>query len=347
MDLSDIDYDLPEMAIAQHPIEPRDAARLLVDQGSRPPLDKYVSDLSSLLQPGDYLVVNNTKVMPARLNLFRQSGGAVEVLMLEPIDEDELRWEALVRPGGRLKVGEPLCDAEGLVLARFGGRHNDGTSDSFVVCFADQVAEAGSGVTARAVMRDHGVMPLPPYIHEQLDDQRRYQTVFADVERSAAAPTAGLHLTPALLDQVRSMGIEVGEVELVVGLGTFKPITTQDPLQHEINGEYYNVPQDVMAKCQLAKRVVAVGTTAVRALESAASSGRLSGRTTLFIHRGYQWKVVDVLMTNFHMPHTSLLLMIDSFVGQRWRKLYQEALWRGYRFLSFGDAMLLDRHLEE
>ena len=192
-----------------------------------------------------------------------------------------------------------------------------------------------------------GSMPLPPYIREVLQDPSRYQTVFAASDKSAAAPTAGLHLTTSLLDRIKAKGVAIGEVELAVGLGTFKPVTAQNPLDHQIHSEWYHVPSDVMQRCRDATRVIAIGTTSVRALESVATTGELSGRTELFIHRGYKWKVVDLMLTNFHMPHTSLLLMIDSFVGDRWRRLYSDALERGYRFLSFGDAMLLDRHLSE
>ena len=339
MRLEDIDYELPESAIAQTPIEPRDAARLLIDRGPEEPDDDYVKNLVEHLAPGDYLVVNNTRVMAARLQLKRSSGGAVEVLLLEPIDAEELRWTALVRPGGKLKAGESLCDQNGVAVALFGGR-SESDLDSFVVQFPDRYA-------ARALMSAAGVMPLPPYIQTPLADPSRYQTVFSSIERSAAAPTAGLHLTETLLDSVRSVGVEIGQVELAVGLGTFKPVTAENPLEHDIHSESYSVPEEVMAKCAEAKRVVAVGTTAVRALESAATFDRLNGRTSLFIHRGYEWKVVDLMLTNFHMPRTSLLLMVDSFVGDRWRRLYSTALERGYRFLSFGDAMLLNRHLPE
>ena len=339
MRLEDIEYDLPETAIAQTPIDPRDAARLLVDRGGEAPGDDQVKNLVKYLEPGDYMVVNNTRVMAARLQLKRSSGGAVEVLLLEPMDSDELRWIALVRPGGKLKPGESLSDHDGVKVARFIGR-SESDADSFVVEFPAPNA-------ARLLMSAAGVMPLPPYIQTPLADPARYQTVFSSRERSAAAPTAGLHLTDNLLDAVRAIGVEIGQVELAVGLGTFKPVTTEDPLEHDIHSESYAVPSEVMERCAEARRVVAVGTTAVRALESAATFERLSGRTSLFIHRGYEWKVVDLMLTNFHMPRTSLLLMVDSFVGDRWRRLYSTALDRGYRFLSFGDAMLLNRHLPE
>jgi S-adenosylmethionine:tRNA ribosyltransferase-isomerase len=187
-------------------------------------------------------------------------------------------------------------------------------------------------------------MPLPPYIHERLTDPDRYQTIYARQPGSAAAPTAGLHFTTELLDQLTELGIEQAKVELVVGLDTFRPITEDDPLSHRMHTERYRVPADTMRRCQMAERVVAVGTTSVRALESAAARDELEGRTDIFIHSGFDWKIVDVLMTNFHMPRTTLLMMIDAFVGDRWRRLYDEALRADYRLLSFGDAMLLDRH---
>jgi S-adenosylmethionine:tRNA ribosyltransferase-isomerase len=188
-----------------------------------------------------------------------------------------------------------------------------------------------------------GAMPLPPYIRSSLTDLERYQTVYARRMASAAAPTAGLHFTPELMARIIAKGVVVETVELVVGLDTFKPISTDDPLDHLIHSEFYSVDQRVMDACKEAKRVIAVGTTATRALESVAASGQLAGRTSLFITPGFQWKVVDMMLTNFHLPKTSLLLMIESFIGTRWRDIYAEAISEQYRFLSFGDAMLLAR----
>jgi S-adenosylmethionine:tRNA ribosyltransferase-isomerase len=187
-------------------------------------------------------------------------------------------------------------------------------------------------------------VPLPPYIHTRLDDPERYQTVYATEPGSAAAPTAGLHLTTRLLDTIRANGTPVVVVELAVGLDTFQPVSAADPRDHHMHSERYRVPEATWSACAAAERVVAVGTTTVRALESAAASGRLEGRTELFLHRGREFRVVDVLLTNFHLPRTTLLMMIDAFIGPRWRTLYDTALAEGYRFLSFGDAMLLDRH---
>lgn len=335
MQLSDLDYPLPPELIAQHPIEPRDAARLLVDRGSAPPEHAHVRDLVEHLGDGDLLVVNDSRVIPARLALRRQSGGAVEVLLLEALDAERRTWEAMVRPGGKLRTGETLLAAD-RELVRFDGR--TATGDTFrVTILGDD--------DPLATLDAHGRMPLPPYITAPLERPDRYQTVYAATPGSAAAPTAGLHLTPELLDALARQGVELARVELVVGLDTFQPISAEDPLDHTIHTERYRVPPGVLDRCAAARRVVAVGTTAVRALESAASTGVAEGRTRLFIHPGYEWQVVDVLMTNFHLPRTTLLLMIEAFVGPRWRDLYAAAIAERYRFLSFGDAMLLDRSL--
>ncbi len=334
MRLADFDYQLPDEAIAQTPLEPRDSARLFVDRGGSPAEHMHVRDLPGLLREGDLLVLNETKVIPARLRLNRRTGGAAEVLLLEPRDSSRRWWEALVRPGKRLHVGEELLAGDEAVV-RIGERTDAG--DTFWVELL--------GEEDPLLMLDSlGEMPLPPYIETRLTDPDRYQTVFAREPGSAAAPTAGLHFTPALFDRLTEVGVKTAVVELVVGLDTFQPISTDDPLDHPMHTERYRVPETTMEACTDAERVVAVGTTAVRALESAAKFGALSGRTDLFIHRGFDWQVVDVLMTNFHLPKTTLLMMIDAFVGDRWRSQYREALAEGYRFLSFGDAMLLDRH---
>ena len=334
MELADFDYDLPVERIAQTPIEPRDAARLLVDRGGAAPDHLRIRDLPDLLRPGDLLVVNETRVVPARLSLHRATGGAVEVLLLEPTDDQRRIWEALVRPGKRLRVGEILLDGPDEMI-RMGERTAAG--DTFFV-------EILGVIDPLELIERHGEMPLPPYITERLADADRYQTVYARQPGSAAAPTAGLHFTRELLDRVRAAGANVANVELHVGLDTFQPISTNDPLQHPMHSERYRVPPTTWEACRAADRVIAVGTTSVRALESAARTGELAGRTELFIHRGFEWRVVDLLMTNFHLPRTTLLMMIDAFVGPRWRSLYETAISDGYRFLSFGDAMLLDRH---
>ena len=340
MQLSDIDYVLPVDLIAQTPIEPRDSARLLVDQGSQQPLHQHVRDLCNFLKPNDVLVLNHTRVLPARLRARRSTGGAVEILLLNQLSNDAVSWEAMIKPGGKLRKDELLTVDQSEMMVEVGERTIHG--DTFVIKL--------SAPDVLAELLRVGEVPLPPYITQTLQDAERYQTVFSHDQRSAAAPTAGLHFTLELLDRVREMGVLILEVELVVGLDTFKPISDEDPLQHPIHSEAYSVSKDVLAKCIETKnnggRVVAVGTTATRALESAATTGLLSGNTTLFITPGYQWKMVDVMMTNFHMPKTTLLLMVESFVGKRWRILYQHAIDARYRMLSFGDAMLLQRQTD-
>ena len=336
MRLTDFDYELPEEHIAQIPVEPRDAARLLIDKGSALPEHAHVRDLPKFLVDGDLLVVNDTKVIPARLRLWRESGGAAEVLLLEPVGDDRRTWEAMIRPARKLRPGERLVDAAGEVLIEIGQRTAAGDT-----CTVTIAAEGDP----LSVLQRHGEMPLPPYITTSLDRPDRYQTVYANDPASAAAPTAGLHFTRDLLAAIGDRGVNVATVDLVVGLDTFKPVVVADPRDHVMHSERYRVTAGVMEQCRRARRVVAVGTTTVRALESAAATGDLEGRTRLFITRSFDWKIVDLMMTNFHMPRTTLLMMIDAFVGDRWRRLYDVALAEHYRFLSFGDAMLLDRRM--
>ncbi len=333
--IDDISYELPQELIAQTPIEPRDSARLLIDRGNRDALHRRVSDIGEYLEQDDVLVVNNTRVIPARLHLRRGTGGAVEVLLLETVGGSSAEWEALIRPGGKLRIGETLYSADGVPLLEVGRRTLAG--DTFMVTMLVDDVDS--------MLDQLGTMPLPPYITTPLSDPDRYQTVYARLPGSAAAPTAGLHFTTRLMSELQEAGIQIATVDLMVGLDTFAPISTTNPLDHKIHTESYSVPLETLEICQLAKRVVAVGTTATRALETAASTGQASGRSKLFITPGYDWKMVDLMITNFHMPRTSLLLMIESFVGKRWRALYQQAIEEKYRLLSFGDAMLLDRHL--
>jgi S-adenosylmethionine:tRNA ribosyltransferase-isomerase len=333
--LQDFDYDLPPARIAQTPIEPRDAARLLADRGPlQAPDHLHVRDLPQLLHEGDVVVVNDSRVIPARLLLRRASGGAAEVLLLEPLEPTRRAWEAMVKPARKLRRGEPLFGDDGDVVVEIGSRTEAG--DTFTVSIA------GDG-DPLAVLDRVGRMPLPPYITTPLADAERYQTVYSRSPGSAAAPTAGLHLTNGVLTALANKGIPVERVELVVGLDTFQPVTEDDPTVHRIHTERYRVPDETLAACDGARRVVAVGTTAVRALETARTTGVTEGRSSLFIHRPYDWKLVDVLLTNFHLPRTTLLMLIDAFVGPRWRDLYATALAGDYRFLSFGDAMLLTR----
>jgi len=334
MDTSAVDYHLPSEAIAQVPVEPRDAARLLIDEGvGRPPRHGHIADLVGLVGPGDVVVVNTTRVLPARLHLRRPNGGAAEVLLLEPIDGAEpWRWEALVRPGRKLPPGTALTAGSDLTVV-VGDDLGEGR----------RVVDIGlpEGADLLDVLDRHGAVPLPPYITAPLADPERYQTTYAEQPGSVAAPTAGLHFTRALLDQVRATGARVEPVELVVGLGTFRPIAVDKVEDHQMHGERYRVPEATMDACQGAERVVAIGTTTVRALESAAATGALCGRTELFIHGERPFALVGALLTNFHQPRSSLLVLVDAFVGPRWRSFYDEALRTGYRFLSFGDAMFL------
>lgn len=347
MDAAELDYALPTSAIAQVPVEPRDAARLLVDHGPDQPVEhRTVADLAELLQPGDLLVVNDTQVIPARLHLRKETGGLVEVLLLERRPDGA--WEALVRPSRRVAVG-----------ARLGAPDTIG-GERLTVEVGPVIGDDGrrlvtldhGGTDDLEVLARRGEVPLPPYIHAPLTDPERYQTVFARRPGSVAAPTAGLHLTDDLLARCRARGVEVARIELVVGLGTFRPITAERVEDHPMHAERYRIPPATAERvqAQLAARragapgaVVAVGTTVVRALESWAATDAPEGATDLFIRDPYPFAVVDRLLTNFHVPRSSLLALVHALVGPRWRDLYAEALEEGYRFLSFGDAMLLSR----
>ncbi|MBW3614244.1 MAG: tRNA preQ1(34) S-adenosylmethionine ribosyltransferase-isomerase QueA [Actinobacteria bacterium] len=341
----DYQYHLPAACVAQVPVEPRSAARLLVacqprERGEPEPVDhRRVADLADYVEPGDVVVVNDTRVLPARLLLTKASGGAAEVLLLEPLEDrpageqpsrapEAGEWQGLVRPGRRVAPGTTLFGQEGEPVVLVGERLGGGRRR----------------VRLLAPLDAHGTLPLPPYIHEPLVEPSRYQTVYARRPASVAAPTAGLHLTEEVLAQLGQKGAEVHTVELVVGLGTFRPITSEHLDDHVMHEESYDVPAATMAACERARRVLAVGTTTLRALESAAASGHLQGRTDLFIRPGFQFQVVDLLFTNFHLPRSSLLVLLAAFAGpERWRPLYQLALGEGYRFLSFGDAMLVSR----
>ena len=323
------DYELPPERIAQEPIEPRDSARLLIDRGTGAE-HRRVADLPGELGPGDLVVVNDTRVVAARLPLVKETGGAAEVLLLEPTG-DHRQWQALVKGGRRIRSGAVLRTGEGEPVVRVGEELGQGRR---LVEVLDE---------AEAVMERAGRIPLPPYIHTALADDSRYQTVFARHPGSVAAPTAGLHLTPELLTAMAATGADIARVELRVGLGTFRPITADKVRDHHMHAESYRIEPEVWRRIEAAERVLAVGTTVVRTLESAAATGELAGSTELFITRSHPWRRVDALLTNFHVPRSSLLVLVDAFVGPRWRQLYRTALDEGYRFLSFGDAMLLTR----
>lgn len=351
------DYPLSAATIAQTPVEPRDAARLLVDRGPRStPEHRGVRDLPALLDPGDVLVVNESRVLPARIRATKGTGGAVEVLLLER--ERRGTWRALVRPGRRVppgtvvtvgdlrvEVGDDLDDGVRRVrLLSSAGVPLGGDQAEDVDADLDSATPSAGELAALAV---HGEVPLPPYIHEALADPERYQTIFARAPGSVAAPTAGLHLTERVLNGCRARGVRVETVDLHVGLGTFRPIAAERVEAHALHAEAYRVAPEVLDACRAARahdrRVIAVGTTTLRALEAAAGTGCLAGRTALYVHGDHPFHLVDRLLTNFHVPRSSLLVLVDAFVGPRWQRLYAEALSTDYRFLSFGDCCLLDR----
>jgi S-adenosylmethionine:tRNA ribosyltransferase-isomerase len=331
--LDSFDYHLPVEAIAQRPARRRPDARMLValDEETR---HLRVADLPVVLEPGDLLVVNESRVIPARLRLRKATGGAVEVLLLEPVPDAAGAgcWEALVRPGRRVPPGTTLfAGDEPAAEVRESAPNGNSEGRRIVRLLDEELAES------------LGDVPLPPYIREPLEDPGRYQTVFARQSGSVAAPTAGLHFDADLMERCRRRGVELATVDLAVGPDTFRPIKVDRPEYHRMHSERYSVPAATMDACARARRVVAVGTTTVRALESAASTGELCGRTSLFIHGRFRFRLVDVLLTNFHLPRSTLLLLIDAFCGERWRALYELAIADGYRFLSFGDAMLVSR----
>ena len=334
--VSDFDYYLPDELIAQQPIEPRDRSRLLVLDRQTGSIDhKEFYNLPQFLQPGDTLVFNDTRVIPARLlGVKPETGGKVEVFLLNRTTKDE--WEVLVKPGKRARPGTVIAfgdNCQVIDTTGFGGR---------VVRFSYQ------GVFEE-ILDELGETPLPPYIKEQLPDKERYQTVYARERGSAAAPTAGLHFTRELMEKIKSMGANLAFVTLHVGLGTFRPVTAEDITEHVMHREYYSVPAataDIVNKTLAAgKRVIAVGTTAVRTLESAGSTGQLeakSGWTEIFIYPGYEFKIVKALITNFHLPKSTLLMLISALAGRELIfKAYREAVEQRYRFFSFGDAMFI------
>jgi S-adenosylmethionine:tRNA ribosyltransferase-isomerase len=340
MQLADFDFFLPEELIAQHPVEPRDSSRLMIVDRSKDELvHKEFRDLVDYLVCGDVLVLNNTRVMPARLFGEREgTGGKLEVLLLKR--EDAYTWEVLVKPGKRARVGTNLIFGDGLLKATVLG---DTEAGGRLMKFEYQ------GVFEE-ILDKLGTMPLPPYITEQLQDQERYQTVYSRETGSAAAPTAGLHFTGELLEELQSIGVEIVEVLLHVGLGTFRPVKTENILEHTMHSEYYSVTPEAASVINRAKaegrRVISVGTTATRVLESASEDSGLiragDGWTSIFIYPGYCFKVVDALITNFHFPKSTLLMLVSALAGRdRILNAYNQAVKLRYRFYSFGDAMLI------
>ncbi len=342
MRTADFDYDLPEELIAQTPVEPRDHSRLLVVHRKDHSLEhRRFYDIVEYLHPGDALVINETRVIPARLlGVKEDTGVPVEVLLLRR--ENATDWDALVRPGRRLKPGTRCSFGEGLLRCEI----------------LENVAETGGrrvrflyeGVFEELLDR-LGEMPLPPYIHEKLENPERYQTVYARQEGSAAAPTAGLHFTPELLDRIRAKGVSIVPVLLHVGLGTFRPVKVEDVESHVMHSEYCQVLPEAAEKLNRIRaaggRIVCVGTTSVRTLETMASEdGTIhpgAGETRIFIYPGVKIRAVDALITNFHLPQSTLLMLVSAFLGREEAlRIYEEAVRQKYRFFSFGDAMLIE-----
>lgn len=339
MTLSDFMYDLPEARIAQTPVEPRDHSRLMVIHRDTGEIEhRHFYDIIDYLNPGDCLVINETKVIPARLYGERPTGGAVEVLLLKQLGPK--RWETLVRPGKKLKPGAEVSFGDGRLKCRVMETTDVG----------GRIVEFECEGSFEAALDALGEMPLPPYIHEKLQDRDRYQTVYAKQDGSAAAPTAGLHFTPGLMDRIREKGVDIVPVLLHVGLGTFRPVKVENIEDHEMHSEYFEVTQEAADRVNAARarggRIVAVGTTSVRTLESAAEDGRLiakRGDTNIFIKPGYRFQLVDALITNFHLPGSTLIMLVSALWDrERILEAYKTAVKDEYRFFSFGDAMLIE-----
>lgn len=341
VDVKQFDFELPERLIAQHPLADRTASRLLVmDKRTGELSHRRFTDLKEYLRAGDVLVLNDSRVLPARLIGEKADTGAkIEVLLLKSLGED--RWETLVKPGKRVKPGTEIIFGEGLLR-----------------CVCEETTETGGRIVRfhyegifYEILDQLGSMPLPPYIHEQLDDRERYQTVYARERGSAAAPTAGLHFTEEYLRQLEAGGVQLAYVTLHVGLGTFRPVTADVVEEHVMHSEYYEIPARTAELVNAAKaegrRVIAVGTTSCRTLETVGTrhGGRLeeeSGWTDIFIYPGYHFSIIDGLLTNFHLPKSSLVMLVSALAGQEHiRQAYEEAIREEYRFFSFGDAMLL------
>lgn len=341
MNTHDFYFDLPEEQIAQDPLEDRSSSRLLVlDKNTGEYEHKVFRNIVDYLKPGDCLVLNNTKVIPARLYGEREGTGAnIEILLLKRCENDI--WETLVKPGKKAKPGTKILFGGGLLVGEVidvveeGNRLIQFTYEGIFEEILDQL----------------GQMPLPPYITHQLKDKNRYQTVYAKYDGSAAAPTAGLHFTPELLQQVRDMGVEIAEVTLHVGLGTFRPVKVENVLDHHMHSEFYMINEDAAEKINRTKksggRIICVGTTSCRTIESAADeNGHIepcSGWTEIFIYPGYRFKILDCLITNFHLPESTLLMLVSALAGREHvLAAYAEAVKKGYRFFSFGDAMFIE-----
>ena len=339
MDVKDFYYDLPEELIAQTPIEKRDESRLMVLNRKEQTIEhKTFKDIIEYLKPGDVLVRNNTKVIPARLYGKKETGANVEFLLLNNIEGDI--WESIVRPGNKLHIGTKVIFGDGLLQAEVLDVMEGGTR---------KVKFTYNGIF-NEILDKIGLMPLPPYIHEELKQKDRYQTVYAKYDGSAAAPTAGLHFTPELFEKLKDKGVEVANVTLHVGIGTFRPVKVEKVEEHHMHSEHFYIkPEDaeIINKAkQEGRRVIAVGTTSCRVLESVADENGLvkatEGDTQIFIYPGYKFKILDGLITNYHLPESTLLMLVSSLAGRDFiMKAYNEAVSEKYRFFSFGDAMFI------
>ena len=337
--LDTYDYHLPENLIAQTPLEKRDESRLLIfDRKTKDMYHRHFKDITDFLKKGDVLVVNNTRVLPARLMAKKDTGANVEILLLKRINLND--WEVLLKPGKRVKIGTILTISDELKCELIEIKQD---GNRIVRFYYNGVFEE--------ILNRVGSMPLPHYIHEKLKDNERYQTVYNKVLGSAAAPTAGLHFTPELMKNILDMGVEILELTLDVGLGTFRPCKEKDITKHVMHTEHYRLTQDVAYKINKAKienrRIIAVGTTSVRTLETVAQNGMpleaSEGETSIFIYPPYEFKVVDALITNFHLPKSTLLMLVSAFAGyENTMNIYETAVENQYRFFSFGDAMFIE-----
>ena len=339
MKVSDFDYDLPERLIAQHPSEKRDESRLMVLNREKQTIeDKVFKDVIDYLNPGDCLVRNNTKVIPARLYGRKETGANVEFLLLKRIHDDT--WEVIVRPGRKLLKGAKVIFGDGTLEA---------TIDDVLENGNRQVTFKYDGIF-NEILDQIGLMPLPPYIKEKLEDKNRYQTVYAKYDGSAAAPTAGLHFTEELLEKIRQKGVEIANVTLHVGIGTFRPVKVENVEEHDMHSEHFYIKKEDADKINNAKkngkRIISVGTTSCRVLESIADENgfvkETEGDTSIFIYPGYKFKCIDSLITNFHLPESTLVMLVSALAGKDFiLKAYKEAVEKEYRFFSFGDAMII------
>jgi len=339
MKVSEFNYELPEELIAQTPIKQRDTSRLMVLNRKTMKIEhKIFKDIIEYLNPGDCLVINNTKVLPARLYGKKETGANVEFLLLHRVEGDI--WEVIVRPGRKLLKGAKVTFGNGILIAEVLEVLENGNR---------KVKFEYTGIF-HEILDQIGMMPLPPYIHEKLKEKQRYQTVYARHEGSAAAPTAGLHFTQELLKQIKEKGIEVANVTLHVGIGTFRPVKVENIEEHEMHSEHYYIKKEDVEKINKAKqngkRVIAVGTTSCRVLESVANEkgevNEIESDTSIFIYPGYQFKCIDALITNFHLPESTLIMLVSALAGKEFvMNAYKKAVEERYRFFSFGDAMLI------